>query len=421
MSPLRRVAALQDKLAILADDLTGACDTGAMFAQRSFATVVVMNPRARLPSDAHIVVLSTNSRNDSLQRAKAKVRQACLRLHTANFRVLYKKIDSTLKGNIAAEIVAILQTAGFARAVVCPAFPEQGRVVRRGVLYVRGQCFGELSPCLEALGRFGIAPLPRPISTAKFAQAMRGTARCVIADAETDGDLRCLVKAAGLSSTPVLLVGSAGLARHLADALLKASRNEVMGKEARTAMAATKPAFRSVPRRQGWPRSRGERSVRSHRVLIFAGSRNAVTESQIDRLVQRQRAIIHSIAHLGPLTPLAYVARDRPVVFRVPMHQMPIEKLQRRLASLVPLFARPHFGSLVLLGGDTALLICHWLRVKAIALRGEIAPGIPWGHFMGGKADGVLVCTKAGGFGDANTLIRVVDFLSKPPSASPTP
>ena len=427
--------------AIIADDLTGACDTGAVFAQRGFLTVVLPNLRAAVPRNAQVVVLSTNSRNDSIREARQKVRQWCRRLATVGARILYKKIDSTLKGHVPAEIESVMQTAGFSRVVVCPAFPAQGRVVLRGVLFVRGQPLADLSRRFHSLRRLRIARVVRPISAVKIIQRLRRDSVCVIPDATTNQDLCRLVKAAKNAGEPVLLVGSAGMARHLAETLRNSQRNvgprQRLG--ARQSSAAFDPRATSksttgLAHSKTWRSKAGSRedivewrASPEHRAarramlralkpnaspLIFAGSRNAVTEAQIECLVRRRQALVRSLDALNAAGLDALRAQGPPGVLRVPMHQLPVARLTRRLASLDDLFSRQQIHSLVLIGGDTAGLITRWLGAKAIELRGEIAPGIPWGHLCGGKADGIVVCTKAGGFGEANTLIQVVDFLS---------
>ena len=68
---------------------------------------------------------------------------------------------------------------------------------------------------------------------------------------------------------------------------------------------------------------------------------------------------------------------------------------------------------MLLTGGDTALLVCRWLRVAGIAIQGEIVPGLAWGRIVGGTADGVLVCTKPGGFGDERSLVESVNVLAR--------
>ncbi|MBI2950215.1 MAG: four-carbon acid sugar kinase family protein [Verrucomicrobia bacterium] len=383
------------KWGIIADDLTGACDTGAVFSEKGFATVVVLDRRARLPSQAQIVVLTTNSRNDSVRQARMKVRQACRHLKAAGVRILYKKIDSTLKGHVAAEITALMQMARFSRAMLCPAFPAQGRVVRKGVLWVRGQPLADLISCFQNHRSFHVVSVPRPISKAKVIKSLRHAGHCVVPEAETERDLTCLANAAANFTRPVLLVGSAGMARHVA---------EILFLERVPQLASRGPCS---------PRSSAAAPGRLRAPLIFTGSGNAVTETQVASLVRHRQASVLSLDRQDRRNLHRLRARDRPVIVRVPIHQQPIESLVRKLSAFSAAFTRQSVSSIVLIGGDTGSLITGWLATKAIELHGQIAPGVPWGYLTGGKADGIAVCTKAGGFGDAETLIHAVDFLAE--------
>lgn len=162
------------RINIVADDLTGACDTGAAFPG---AVVVLREPAP----DAQVLVYSTDSRGMSPGDAAHAVRALWDRLPPAD--LTYKKIDSMLRGNVGAELAAV----GAGPAVICPAFPEQGRTVRAGIAYPSG----------VDLRGFG----------------------CEVRDAESAADLRRIADEA-LERRPVpLLVGSAGLARAVASAI----------------------------------------------------------------------------------------------------------------------------------------------------------------------------------------------------------
>ena len=69
------------------------------------------------------------------------------------------------------------------------------------------------------------------------------------------------------------------------------------------------------------------------------------------------------------------------------------------------------FKRLILIGGDTSIRIMDALGAKAIRSEGEFLPGIPSGRIMGGICDGMQVVTKAGGFGDRYTLVKIMKSL----------
>ncbi len=163
---------------ILADDFSGACDAAARAAAGDFSPVALLDPGAA-PAAADLVALSTETRHAAAEDARARLRS--LQPALSN-RLLYKKIDSTLRGPWIDEVDELLRITDYSQAVVCPAFPAVGREVRRGWLYVDGQAVEQI--------------------------------RCpfTVRDASTEEDLARI--AAGLCSS-VLPVGSAGLARHV--------------------------------------------------------------------------------------------------------------------------------------------------------------------------------------------------------------
>ncbi|MCC6535984.1 MAG: four-carbon acid sugar kinase family protein [Bryobacterales bacterium] len=162
---------------MIADDLTGACDAGVAF----LPAVVALREECRFtPGDTRI--WTTHSRDEAEEVAVARVADAA-RAVPAGVR-LYKKIDSVMRGHVRAELAAMLAATGRPRAVVCPAFPEQGRTVVDGVAWPAGV---DLRALLAGL----------PVETP---------------DAVTPEDLARIAASAAPGD---LLVGSAGLARAL--------------------------------------------------------------------------------------------------------------------------------------------------------------------------------------------------------------
>ena len=128
---------------IQADDLTGACDTGAPFAARGLETLVVMHDGTGSPAwsgaSADVLVIDTETREQSAEEARERARAAGAALTAGSPRILYKKVDSTLRGHVAAEIDGMLDGAGLGLALLTPAFPAQRRTVVDGCVRVDGR------------------------------------------------------------------------------------------------------------------------------------------------------------------------------------------------------------------------------------------------------------------------------------------
>jgi uncharacterized protein YgbK (DUF1537 family) len=177
---------------ILADDLTGAADCAAAFLRSSNEVVVALNERARI--DAGVLAIDLETRNLPMTEACAKVERAFLRLRARDAAILFKKIDSTLRGHVAEELAAARRALKRNRPVfLAPAFPAQGRTVKNGQVFVGG----------------------KPLRGGNLKRRLRD-ASIIVWDAQTDADLREIArKGLALDPRPVF-VGSAGLARALA-------------------------------------------------------------------------------------------------------------------------------------------------------------------------------------------------------------
>jgi D-threonate/D-erythronate kinase len=120
------------QVAIIADDLTGAADTGVQLARAGYRTAVAFRGAPIPPADdLDAVALDTDSRAMPAGFAAKRVMEAAHAVRNTPF--IYKKLDSTLRGPIAVELSAALGVSGRDRAVVAPAFPAAGRTTVEGV------------------------------------------------------------------------------------------------------------------------------------------------------------------------------------------------------------------------------------------------------------------------------------------------
>jgi uncharacterized protein YgbK (DUF1537 family) len=381
---------------IIADDLTGACDTGAGFAARGLSTLVQIGPSAgntsRVPT-ADVLVFNTESRALSQAQAIEAVRDAAT-LAEAWFAQpqsttwAYKKIDSTLRGHPGAELRALMEALQTDRALVTPAFPAQGRTVWHGQLLVQG-C--PLSQTVFA-GEGALGDLRAAFATTHLAlhdlhqgapKHSLAEAGIYLADAQTNEDLRELVRAASASGLR-LLCGSAGLATALANALTPAH------------LHPTTPGSTTGP------------------VLIVAGSMNPTTARQV------HYAQAHGVGIFRP-TPgrpdadarlidalVARLAQEgRAILTTCDLPASPLGRagVAQALGALTAQVARRiALGGLVLTGGDVATAVCNALGTSWLSLRGEAQPGIAIGQLADGPYAGTGTITKAGGFGGEDAL-----------------
>jgi uncharacterized protein YgbK (DUF1537 family) len=367
---------------IQADDLTGACDTGAPFAARGLETLVVIHdgegpPPVPSPTPA-VLAIDTESRQASIQDARARAERVGRTLRAQAPGVIYKKLDSTLRGRVAAEIDGMLDGAGLEVALMSPAFPAQHRVVVDGRLVVEGRPADETPFALDpAFPRTGASVLGllaaggmRPTASLPLVTVRRGRqvvaacldrfvsmgGRVLAADAETAADLAVLAEAG--RERAVLVAGSAGLATALA-------RRETC-------------AMTGRPTRPSRP------------LLVVAGSAHPATRAQLGCLGGRDGLDV-----VAPSDDEGADDRGRQR-----------EMVQRLAEAARDRIDRRQPGALLLTGGETAIAVLRALGAVGIRLAGQLEPGLALGTLAGGPFDGLAVMTKAGGFGDPDTLVR---------------
>jgi len=355
-------------LTILADDLTGACDTGTLFAARESVPVTVW---PQPPRRGRVRVVDTETRGLPARDAAERVAGAAA---AARGTRVFKKIDSTLRGNVGEEVDAVMRAVGAPGALLTPAFPALGRVVLDRMLLIDGAPVSETplarDPDFPRRDTANVVDLLRhrldralawiPIDQVRagarpLAARLRRLAGTVaIADAETDDDLDALVEAALALEPPPLLVGAAGLARALA------ARLGLLG------------AGVSVP---------------SGRWLIVAGSRHPATRAQ----VEAARA-----AGMCVVTGADAESRDRSAA------------AARLAADARRLLDAESFDVVAVTGGETAAALYAALDAERIDLLGAPAPGLALGRLRRPpRRAAVTVLTKAGGFGAPDLFVSL--------------
>lgn len=402
---------------IVADDLTGAADCAVAFAKRGMPAIVSW-AGGTIAEEVPVLAVDADSRR--LSAAEAANRQrAVLNAHYRQKQAVYKKIDSTLRGQPAAEtaaLIAALRAAGRKSvAVISPAFPATGRTTEGGHVLVQGKRLEEtalwalehtyasanLPDVLATAGlRAGTAPLDvvrqgRTALGELIIDAVREGFDAVVCDAASEADLRAIADATLPMADRVLWVGSGGLAAALAElepemaASPAPSRRDlggilfVVGSLAQASRAA---AARLV----------GERQVRPVVVppAVLLKDENG---SDRDDLAQTVAAALAA----GEDVLVEIGSSDDPDLGRG-------AEMAARLAGLLA-SAASRMSALFATGGETACALLDRLGVQGIRLFEEVEPGVPLGLTIGDVA--LPVVTKAGAFGGEETLVRCLDRL----------
>jgi 4-hydroxythreonine-4-phosphate dehydrogenase len=408
---------------VIADDLTGAADCGIAFALAGLPTFVSIG-NAPAPDSAQIVSVDTDTRRLATGEATRRAGEAARDAYRRGTGGLYKKIDSTLRGHVAAELEATFRAAadlagGSPIVLLAPAFPGTGRTTRAARVLVNGVPLEEsevwrksgmtgpadLIPMLRGAGlqAESVALDAVRCSGATLASAFsdlsgRGV-HVAVCDAEQEEDLRRIADAGAKLRQPVIWVGSGGLARHLPAAL----------------------GLRPHQGRAARPR------VGSGPVLTLVGSRSTIAREQA-RLLGAEQGVTTFVLDTDVL--LGGAGRDRwqksqadvrralgagqDVVLVTALGASVDLEIGPALAEGLGRFASEcaeRLGGLVATGGDIARAVLGALGAGGLHLLGEVEPGVPMG--IADAKRPLPVVTKAGAFGTPQALSRCRAALKK--------
>jgi uncharacterized protein YgbK (DUF1537 family) len=341
---------IESPILVLADDLTGALETGAKFAGAGLASAVAAGawPDAATPA----LVADTGTRRlspaDAFQTVRALVETAPARRP----RLIYKKTDSTLRGNIGSELAAVAEVYG-GPIVYAPAYPRLGRTVRGGCLYVDGVPVGETEFARDALNPVRESYVPRLVAGLDVQ----------VVDGDCDEDLRAAARSLLARPGTPLAAGPAAFAEAIADQI-----------EAPRTPASALPAVRSC--------------------LVINGSRHPAALAQVRHAGQQG----WPLARADDIESPGWAILDMGSV-----EGEGIERARQVGRMVRGILRRAAFDALAVFGGDTAAGILEALGKPVLYPLSEIAPGVP----LSRAAATPLWITKAGGFGPVDLLTEL--------------
>lgn len=409
-------------LGVIADDFTGATDIASMLVRGGLRTVQVIGvPQGEVPvevTQADAVVVALKSRTTPAAQAVADSLAALRWLQAAGTRQFIFKVcstfDSTPAGNIGPVAEALLAALGGGQALVCPAFPENGRTVFRGHLFVGDQLLSDsgmrshpLTPMTDAnLVRVMQAQSQARVGLLRHDTVAQGAAAItdrlaalqadgvglVVADAVDNNDLLRLAE--GAASLPLWVAGS-GLALGL-PAVLAARGWVTLDAQAAQLDRLTGPA------------------------AVLAGSCSLATQGQVAHWTAAGRPALRidpaALARQEPVvdqalawaaaqagTPLFYATTDADTLARTQATLGVAEAgalVEHALAAIAQGLVARGTQRLVVAGGETSGAVVQALGVHTLRIGAAICPGVPWTQAL--RAPGLAplqLALKSGNFG----------------------
>jgi uncharacterized protein YgbK (DUF1537 family) len=402
------------KLLIIADDLTGAMDSGVQLAKQGVSTVVVPRPENMDRQwDCETMVVNTDTRHAHHEAASEAVRLAVANGRKHGARCFYKKVDSTLRGNIGSELEALLRASGEQRLVFVPAFPRQGRTTRGGRQYAHGvelqhtEYAGDpLNPIRtsdvgERIREQSTLPVHN-ITAAELASAgLNARDGIYVVDCTSDRGLQQICKALRARSWRTALAGSAGFAECLADLLELATgpppdtRFEWPWRMLVVNGSLNPAAARQILRAQEC----GFEIVRIEPELLA----DTALSTKWDGIVAKVQARMHGhviLTTTAPAAPPSYAASWNMA-----------DKLGQLAARVI---GQAGFAVLMVIGGDTLAGVTRALQCRSIIPLTEMLPGVALSKCTGQSGE-IFLISKAGGFCSDDVLPVICEWLRRVP------
>lgn len=428
---------------IIADDLTGANDTGLQFAKQAFRTFCLLDmAEMSLVSDrADVLVINSETRSLTQEEAYQKTEALIKRFSWSPDSTVYKKIDSTMRGNIGSEIDALMDHVPFDFAVVVPAYPKNKRVTIGGYhllndllledseiardpktpvkeshlpTLLAGQSKRQVGHIELRVIRKGKIPIIQQINV-----MLEKGCTIITCDGVSDSDLQNVVESVLESKHNVLWVGSAGLAQCLSQQLRVSVKEDHLPEH--------------------------EQLTRKHQELVtfvVAGSVSAVTRKQVETLGAYKGFTIITADPLECMNPneqerivgelLKVIDQNENPILTTNLSHISKQRLDEWMQEMgkdgtdmgnaiaeglglisAAVLRQRKVGGLVATGGDIAYQTCCALGISALQIVDEVEEGIPLSRVVGGPFHHLPIVTKAGAFGNHLSLVNASNKIKQ--------
>ena len=392
------------KLGVIADDFTGASDIALTIAEAGLSVAQFIGvPGEPAPADLGAGVVALKSRTSPVAEAIQSSLAACDWLLAQGAEQIIFKVcstfDSTPKGNIGPVLQALAERLGAQSVIVCPAFPENGRSVYQGHLFVNDVLLSEsgmqdhpLTPMtdpdlrrvLAAQTDWQVSHIPSKVvmqGAGAIRAAQSALPRMVVVDAITEADLLQIGAAAKGAK---LLCGGSGIALGLP------------------------PNFGAKPAQPDWTPITGGG-------VVISGSCSQATRKQVAAYAADNpsfevsaEAIVNGEITVAGLAewvlgqgraPLVYSSAD-PIVVRQAQEDLgaalAASAIEGLFAELAAELAARGIARIVVAGGETSGAVVKGLKARALVIGPRIAAGVP---LLRMSDQSVALALKSGNFG----------------------
>ena len=423
------------KLAVIADDLTGANDTALQFAKRNIKSSVEINfMKMEDVEDKEVIVVDTDSRDLDKELSYKKVKDICEKISKYDIKCIYKKVDSTLRGNLGAEIKAVDDVFNPDIVIIAPAYPANQRVTIGGYHLLEGKPI-ELTEIANApktpvkksylpsilteqvnekiaILDFKLLRQRTDIISKKIVEFLQEKKRWIVCDIIEEENFITLMDAVS-SYKNILWVGSAGLAEYLPYFYKWKGNKELSMKNRKGSVLVCAGSVSHITQNQVRTllNQRKINLVKINMVRLLEDKNSELIEKSqiINQLIREQKNILLATAQSDDEVEKAIEIGKKYNLSRKEIS----EKIATIMAELIKSIEVNSLSGMILTGGDMAVHICRAIGVNSIKIISEIDNGVPLGYIESDNLEKLFIVTKAGAFGKPDVFIKSIRAIEE--------
>lgn len=432
---------ISNLVGIIADDLTGANDTTLQFKKCNAKTKILLDYSIPPENDlsTEIWAISTESRNISAEQAEARVLETIENLNkNLNLEYFYKKIDSTLRGNIARETLTMVKTLNYDAAIIIPAFPSEGRITVGGYHLSKGTPIGRTemardphSPITESyvpslfknqlkedeqniVGLIGLKTIMNgagPILI-KINELIKEGKKLIIADSASAVDIEQVVLAINKSNYKILPAGTAATGSILAklwlpeDDITEKNEQIIMPQMPNLIISGSATQINSNQIEQ-LDKTYDFDNIHTLPLtveMVLNGINDDFVNDIVSQLSSGDTVVIHSSKLLENFDGFS----DDSLRGELSRANL-ASKITDYLAELTKAITDKIKVLLITLGGETSYKCCNAISAKELIMKDEVAPAIA----LCVDYKNQWIITKSGNLGNPKTLIEILKYIEK--------
>lgn len=432
---------ISNLVGIIADDLTGANDTALQFKKCNAKTKILLDYSIPPENDlsTEIWAISTESRNIPAEQAEARILETIENLNkNLNLEYFYKKIDSTLRGNIARETLTMVKTLNYDAAIIIPAFPSEGRITVGGYHLSKGTPIGRTemardphSPITESyvpslfknqlkedeqniVGLIGLKTIMNgagPILI-KINELIKEGKKLIIADSASAVDIEQVVLAINKSNYKILPAGTAATGSILAklwlpeDDITEKNEQIIMPQMPNLIISGSATQINSNQIEQ-LDKTYDFDNIHTLPLtveMVLNGINDDFVNDIVSQLSSGDTVVIHSSKLLENFDGFS----DDSLRGKLSRANL-ASKITDYLAELTKAITDKIKVLLITLGGETSYKCCNAISAKELIMKDEVAPAIA----LCVDYKNQWIITKSGNLGNPKTLIEILKYIEK--------